>query len=213
MRWRKKKELDEFEEILEKEQNYRIEKDSKGKGAIWKNKNIDLEKLAQRIEDFFYADGFSEVRRDASANKTQYVVQAKKAGVLRTLTSTRKVLTVVIDGTSNDFHVKVGTGEWGKGIAVSVALTGVVGLVGLGFNAAFREKVWSNIKSIVLSLENTASDSSNMAGKSEDEVVEIPYSQKPANKEEASEFCENCGNPMKPGVKFCRKCGTKQSDN
>ena len=213
MRWRKKKELDEFEEILEKEQNYRIEKDSKGKGASWKNKNIDLEKLAQRIEDFFYADGFSEVRRDVSTDKTQYVVQAKKAGVLRTLTSTRKVLTVVIDGTSNDFHVKVGTGEWGKGIAVSVALTGVVGLVGLGFNAAFREKVWSNIKSIVLSLENTASDSSNMAGKSEDEVVEIPFSQTLANKEEASEFCENCGNPMKPGVKFCRKCGTKQSDN
>ena len=201
MRWRK-----EREEEHEK-------KDSGGKGASWKNKNVDLEKLAQRIEDFFYADGFSEVRRDASANKTQYVVQAKKAGVLRTLTSTRKVLTVVIDGTSNDFHVKVGTGEWGKGIAVSVALTGVVGLVGLGFNAAFREKVWSNIKSIVLSLENTASDSSNMAGKSEDGVVEIPFSQTPANKEEASEFCENCGNPMKPGVKFCRKCGTKQSDN
>ena len=213
MRWRKKKELDEFEEILENEQNYRIEKDSKGKGASWKNKNVDLEKLTQRIEDFFYADGFSEVRQEESDDKTQYVVQAKKAGVLRTLTSTRKVLTVVIDGTPNDFHVKVGTGEWGKGIAVSVALTGVVGLVGLGFNAAFREKVWSNIKSIVLSLENTASDSSNTTSESEDEVIEIPYSQKPAKKEEASEFCENCGNPMKPGVKFCRKCGTEQSDN
>ena len=213
MRWRKKKELDEFEEILENEQNYRIEKDSKGKGASWKNKNVDLEKLTQRIEDFFYADGFSEVRQEESDDKTQHVVQAKKAGVLRTLTSTRKVLTVVIDGTPNDFHVKVGTGEWGKGIAVSVALTGVVGLVGLGFNAAFREKVWSNIKSIVLSLENTASDSSNTTSESEDEVIEIPYSQKPAKKEEASEFCENCGNPMKPGVKFCRKCGTEQSDN
>ena len=213
MRWRKKKELDEFEEILENEQNYRIEKESKGKGASWKNKNVDLEKLTQRIEDFFYSDGFSEVRQEESDDKTQHVVQAKKAGVLRTLTSTRKVLTVVIDGTPNDFHVKVGTGEWGKGIAVSVVLTGVVGLVGLGFNAAFREKVWTTIKSIVLSLENTASDSSNTTSESKDEVIEIPYSQKPAKKEEASEFCENCGNPMKPGVKFCRKCGTEQSDN
>ena len=200
MRWRKEREEEE-------------EKDSGGKGASWKNKNIDLEKLAQRIEDFFHADGFPQVRQDTSTNKTQYVVQAKKAGVLRTLTSTRKVLTVIIDGTPNDFHVKVGTGEWGKGIAVSVALTGVVGLVGLGFNAAFREKVWSNIKSIVLSLENTALDSSNTISESKDEVIEIPSSQTPANKEEVSEFCENCGNPMKPGVKFCRKCGTEQSDN
>ena len=209
MRWRKERELEEYEKKYLEEHGISSKKDSRGKGASWKNKNVDLEKLAQRIEDFFYADGFSEVRQEESDDKTQHVVQAKKAGVLRTLTSTRKVLTVVIDGTPNDFHVKVGTGEWGKGVAVSVALTGVIGLVGLGFNAAFREKVWSNIKSIVLSLENTASDSSNMAGKSEDEAVEIPYSQKPANKEEASEFCENCGNPMKPGVKFCRKCGTK----
>jgi len=82
-------------------------------------------------------------------------------------------------------------------------------LVGLGFNAAFREKVWSNIKSIVTSLENTALDSSNTISESKDEVIEIPSSQTPANKEEVSEFCENCGNPMKPGVKFCRKCGTK----
>ena len=196
MRWRKEREEEE-------------EKDSGGKGASWKNKNVDLQKLAQKIEDFFHADGFPEVRRDESDDKNQYVVQAKKAGVLRTLTSTRKVLTVIIDGTPNDFHVKVGTGEWGKGIAVSVALTGVVGLVGLGFNAAFREKVWSNIKSIVLSLENTALDSSNTISESKDEVIEIPSSQKPTKKEEASEFCENCGNPMKPGVKFCRKCGTK----
>ena len=83
MRWRKKKELDEFEEILENEQNYRIEKDSKGKGASWKNKNVDLQKLAQKIEDFFHADGFPEVRRDESDDKNQYVVQAKKASQLR----------------------------------------------------------------------------------------------------------------------------------
>ena len=152
MRWNKERELEEYEKKYLEKQNISSKNDSKGKGASWKNKNVDLQKLAQKIEDFFHADGFPEVRRDESDDKNQYVVQAKKAGVLRTLTSTRKVLTVIIDGTPNDFHVKVGTGEWGKGIAVSVALTGVVGLVGLGFNAAFREKVWSNIKSIVLSL-------------------------------------------------------------
>ena len=215
MRWDKERELEEYEKKYLEKQNISSKKDSSGKGAIWKNKNVDLEKLAQKIEDFFHADGFTEVRQEESDDKNQYVVQAKKAGVLRTLTSTRKVLTVVIDGTPNDFHVKVGTGEWGKGIAVSVALTGVVGLVGLGFNAAFREKVWTTIKSIVMSLENTASDSSNTTSESKDEVQESkkPSSRKSAKKKEASEFCENCGNPMKLNVKFCRKCGTKQSDN
>ena len=224
MRSDKERELEEYEEeyisrLKGGTKTTRIKKTTKlvrgQKGSRWENKNVDLKQLADKLVDFFYADGFSEVRQEESDDKTQHVVQAKKAGVLRTLTSTRKVLTVVIDGTPNDFHVKVGTGEWGKGIAVSVALTGVVGLVGLGFNAAFREKVWSNIKSIVLSLENTASDSSNTTSESKDEVQEGEKNieEKSAKKKEASEFCENCGNPMKPTVKFCRKCGTKQSDN
>jgi len=129
--------------------------DEKGGKASWKNKNVDLELLTQKMVDFFNADGFSEIRHEISADKTEYIVQAKKTGVLRTLSSTRKVITIQIKGTPNDFHVSVGTGEWGKGIGMAVVVTGVIGLVGLGFNAVFREKVWNTIKSSVVSLENT----------------------------------------------------------
>ena len=132
---------------------------------------MDLMKLTDKIVDWFYADGFAEVRKDVD-NET-FTVQARKAGKLRTLTSTRKVLTIVIKGTPNDFHVSVGTGEWGKGVAVAVVLTGVIGVVGLGFNAAFREKVWSNIKSIVSSLENSNSVSTSSISSKEDKPLDI----------------------------------------
>ena len=126
------------------------------------------------------------MRKEISRDKTQYIVQARKGGMLRTLTSTRKALTVVIEGRPDNFHIKVGTGEWGKGVAMAVVLTGVIGMAGLGFNAVFREKVWSNIKSIVASLENTGLD----------ETKGTP------------EFCENCGNPLNPTAKFCGGCGS-----
>ena len=176
------------------------------KGAHWKNKNVDLKKLAEKLVDFFYADGFSEVRQEESADKTQYVVQAKKAGVARTLTSTRKVITIVIKGNPNEFQVEVGTGEWGKGVAMAVVLTGVIGVVGLGFNAAFREKVWTEIRLAIKSLEDTSSTKST----SKRGVLKTTKASKnSAKKNETSVFCDNCGSPMKHTAKFCRKCGSK----
>jgi len=176
------------------------------KGAHWKNKNVDLKKLAEKLVDFFYADGFSEVRQEESADKIQYVVQAKKAGVARTLTSTRKVITIVIKGNPNEFQVEVGTGEWGKGVAMAVVLTGVIGVVGLGFNAAFREKVWTEIRLAIKSLEDTSSTKST----SKRGVLKTTKASKnSAKKNETSVFCDNCGSPMKHTAKFCRKCGSK----
>ena len=190
----KEKEVEEYEKDYLKRHNITADEDSnknsKGKGSNWHNKNIDLEKLTHKIADWFYADGFPEVRKEISSDKTQYLVQARKGGVLRTLTSTRKALTVVIEGSPDNFHIKVGTGEWGKGVAMAVVLTGVIGIAGLGFNAAFREKVWSNIKSIVASLENTGLDKTKGT----------------------PEFCEDCGTAFKkPEAKFCGGCGTPRS--
>jgi len=176
------------------------------KGAHWKNKNVDLKKLAEKLVDFFYADGFSEVRQEESADKIQYVVQAKKVGVARTLTSTRKVITIVIKGNPNEFQVEVGTGEWGKGVAMAVVLTGLIGVVGLGFNAAFREKVWTEIRLAIKSLEDTSSTKST----SKRGVLKTTKASKnSAKKNETSVFCDNCGSPMKHTAKFCRKCGSK----
>ena len=190
----KEKEIEEYEKDYLKRHNIAVDEDSnknsKGKGSNWYNKNIDLEKLTHKIADWFYADGFPEVRKEISNDKTQYLVQARKGGVLRTLTSTRKALTVVIEGNPDNFHIKVGSGEWGKGVAMAVVLTGAIGIVGLGFNVAFREKVWSNIKSIVASLENTGLDKTKGT----------------------PEFCEDCGTAFKkPDAKFCGGCGIPRS--
>lgn len=131
-----------------------LEKDTM-KGAKWINKNVDLEELTHKISDWFYADGYSEVRKDVSSDKMTYTVQARKGGLLRTLSSSRKVLTIIIRGEPNEFHVSVGTGEWGKGVAVAVVLTGVIGVAGMALNVKYREKVWTSIKSIISSLENS----------------------------------------------------------
>ena len=219
MRGDKERELEEYEEeyIARLEEGTKARRKKKTtklirdqKGAHWKNKNVDLKKLAEKLVDFFYADGFSEVRQEESADKIQYVVQAKKAGVARTLTSTRKVITVVIKGNPNEFQVEVGTGEWGKGVAMAVVLTGLIGVVGLGFNAAFREKVWTEIRLAVKSLENTASTNSKTKSTSKRGVLKTTKTSKnSAKKNEAFVFCDNCGGPMKPTAKFCRKCGSK----
>ena len=211
----KERELEEYEEeyIARLEEGTKAGRKKKTtklirdqKGAHWKNKNVDLKKLAEKLVDFFYADGFSEVRQEESADKIQYVVQAKKAGVARTLTSTRKVITIVIKGNPNEFQVEVGTGEWGKGVAMAVVLTGLIGVVGLGFNAAFREKVWTEIRLAIKSLEDTSSTKST----SKRGVLKTTKASKnSAKKNETSVFCDNCGSPMKHTAKFCRKCGSK----
>ena len=215
MRSEQERELEEYEEeyIARLEEGTKAGRKKKTtklirdqKGAHWKNKNVDLKKLAEKLVDFFYADGFSEVRQEESADKIQYVVQAKKAGVARTLTSTRKVITIVIKGNPNEFQVEVGTGEWGKGVAVAVVLTGLIGVVGLGFNAAFREKVWTEIRLAIKSLEDTSSTKST----SKRGVLKTTKASKnSAKKNETSVFCDNCGSPMKHTAKFCRKCGSK----
>ncbi len=215
MRSEQERELEEYEEeyIARLEEGTKAGRKKKTtklirdqKGAHWKNKNVDLKKLAGKLVDFFYADGFSEVRQEESADKTQYVIQAKKAGVARTLTSTRKVITIVIKGNPNEFQVEVGTGEWGKGVAMAVVLTGLIGVVGLGFNAAFREKVWTEIRLAVKSLEDTSSTKST----SKRGVLKTTKaSTTSAKKNETPVFCDNCGSPMKHTAKFCRKCGSK----
>jgi uncharacterized membrane protein len=35
--------------------------------------------------------------------------------------------------------------------------------------------------------------------------------QKSRKKKETSAFCENCGNTLNPGAKFCKKCGTART--
>jgi len=193
----KQKELEEYEKDYLARQG--IQADDKAgkelKGAKWVGKNVNLLKLTRKIEDWFREDGYPEVRNDVSRDKMTYTVQARKGGVLRTISSSRKVLTITIHGEPNNFQISVGTGEWGKGIAVAVVLTGIIGVAGLGLNAMYREKVWKNIKQIVNTLENSTFNSSIDDSKN--------------NSGETSRFCTECGNTLLSNAKFCGSCGAK----
>jgi len=126
-----------------------------GKEGIFNNKNVDLKKLAKLIEKFFHSEKFSEVGMFEDPNGSWYQIQARKTGVLRTISSTRKALHVIIKGSPDSFVISVGTGEWGKNIAMGAMFTGAFGLIGLGFSHAFTNKLWNFIKDSVDSLENS----------------------------------------------------------
>ncbi len=126
-----------------------------GKEGIFNNKNVDLKKLTKLIHDFFHAENFSEVGMFEDPNGSWYQIQARKTGILRTIASTRKAIHVIIKGDSNSFVISVGTGEWGKNVAMGAMFTGAFSLIGMGFSHAFTNKLWNFIKDSVDSLENS----------------------------------------------------------
>jgi len=126
-----------------------------GKEGIFNNKNVDLKKLAKLIEKFFQGDNFSEVRLLEDPNGSWYEVQARKTGMLRTLTSSRKSLHVAIKGSPDSFAVHVGVGEWGANLAAAALFNPTVSLMGMGLNRRFTGKLWNFVKDSIDSLENS----------------------------------------------------------
>ena len=127
-----------------------------GKEGDFVDKNVDLRKLSERIQQFFYDDGFSEVKSDEDPNSSWFEIQARKTGALRTVISSRKAIHIIIKGNPKKFSITLGSGEWGKNFAVSSLFSGGIGLIGMGFNLKFNTKVWKFIQETVISLENTA---------------------------------------------------------
>ena len=167
-------------------------------------RNVDLDKLAERIEGFLTIDGFTEIKSDKNPTDNWIEIQARKGGFGRTLVSSRKVVHIIITGTPNDFKITQGTGEWGKNIAASalIPVIGWAGLVGLGLNARFIGKLWGYVQEQVLDLRDTGNEK---GGKPSTQKLEDKTSE---SKNENS-FCENCGNSLKPTTKFCGKCGNQ----
>ena len=144
-----------------------------GKQGDFVNKNVNLKKLSERIQQFFYDDGFAEVQVDEDSNSNWFEIQARKTGALRTVISSRKAIHIIIKGTSNKFSVSIATGEWGKNFAVSALFTGGVGLVGMGFNLKFTNKLWKFIQDTIVSLENSNAESSESSESSLDDPLQI----------------------------------------
>ena len=166
----------------------------------WVNKNVDLRRLSEMIQQFFYDDGFSEVKVDEDPNGTWFELQAKKMGALRTIVSSRKAIHVIIKGEPNKFTVSIGTGEWGKNFVVAGVFTGGIGLVGMGLNLRFTNKVWNFIKETIDSLENSYTGTTKSTRKK--------GTSKSTRKKGTSKSCGECGATIKPTSKFCSECGS-----
>ncbi len=135
-------------------------------------KNIDLERLATRIENYLtenkFQVGFS---RDVSGDLHTYLIQARKAGFLRTASGSRRSTDITLKGSTNNFEASVGTGEWGKNLVTSAPLF-VVPIVGIAATITklytakkFEDNLWSYIKDQAKDLQDTKLQSQQTTNK------------------------------------------------
>jgi hypothetical protein len=76
----------------------------------YQGKNADLKTLKGKIEDYLKGKGFKIQSSPPSPHGT--VIQAQKGGFLRSIVTADRALTILIDGESNNFTVRVGVGKW-----------------------------------------------------------------------------------------------------
>jgi len=125
-------------------------------------KNIDLERLATRIENYLtenkFEVGFS---RDVGGESHTYLIQARKTGLLRTASGSRRSTDITLSGTYNNFEASIGTGEWGKNIATSAPLF-IVPIVGIAATITklytakkFDDNLWSYLRDQTKHLQDT----------------------------------------------------------
>ncbi|MEM3237917.1 MAG: hypothetical protein QXO58_05120 [Thermoplasmata archaeon] len=83
-------------------------------------KNVDLDKLEQSILDFFKEEGF---KTQSAKHPNGTVIQAKKGGVFRTILAMDRSFTLLIEGSSSDFKIKIGVGKWLQDLGVAALET------------------------------------------------------------------------------------------
>ncbi len=125
--------------------------------------NVDLERLATRIESYLQENEFEVAySKDPTEPASWFFIQARKLGALRTIAGARRSLDITIKGLPNDFEVSIGTGEWGKNILTSVPLF-IVPIVGASVTVAklytgkkFESNIWKFIKEQIRFLVDSA---------------------------------------------------------
>jgi len=118
----------------------------------WTNKNVNLRSLSEAICEFLRSDDFTEIKLIEDPNGVLHKIQARKKGVLKTMTGRRKAFHIIIDGTPSKFKVAL-KGEMGKNYFYG-------GLVGVGLNVRYQKKLWKFIQNTVDMLENSNNNSS-----------------------------------------------------
>jgi hypothetical protein len=131
----------------------------------FQNRDVDLQRLATRIEEYLQHNEFEvAVSKDPSGYTGWVFIQARKGGTLRTVAGARRSTDITIKGEPNNFEVTVGSGEWGKNLAASAPLF-IVPVVGIGatltkvyFGKKFESSLWKFIMDQAHFLANTASE-------------------------------------------------------
>ena len=85
----------------------------------YQGKNIDLNSLKSKIEDYLKNIGFRV--QSSLSGPHGIVIQAQKGGFLRSVITADRALTIMIMGEPEDFTVRVGIGRWLKHLAVTAA--------------------------------------------------------------------------------------------
>ena len=125
-------------------------------------KNVDLERLSTRIENYLTENKFEVgFARDVSGASQTFLIQARKAGLLRTASGSRRSTNIKIAGVPNNFEIDIGTGEWGKNLVTSAPLF-VIPVVGIAATITklytakkFEDNLQSYIKDQTKHLENS----------------------------------------------------------
>jgi hypothetical protein len=135
------------------------------------NLNVDLERLATRIETYLQENKFEVAfSKDSTEPASWFFIQARKAGALRTAAGARRSTDITIRGQPDNFEVTIGTGEWGKNIITSAPLF-IVPIVGISATLAklyvakrFEDGLWKYIRDQARFLEASASATARGTG-------------------------------------------------
>lgn len=132
------------------------------KSQYFDDYDVDLARLASKIQAYLTEHHFEVASSQDTKDRARYFIQARKRGILRTSAGIRRSTNIYIDGTSDSFEIKIGTGEWGNNILVSAPLF-VIPVVGIAVTAArvysakkFESNLRKQIKNQVELLKNTA---------------------------------------------------------
>ncbi|GBC74263.1 hypothetical protein HRbin05_00298 [archaeon HR05] len=133
-----------------------------GKTERFTGLNVDLERLATRVQMYLQENGFEVAySKDPTAPPSWFFIQARKISTLRSIAGARRSTDITIKGKPDDFEVTISTGEWGKNMLSSAPLF-IVPIVGITATVAklytaksFESNLWKYIKDQIRFLSNS----------------------------------------------------------
>ena len=120
----------------------------------FQGKGTDLSALQSHIEEYLKTDGFTVQTSAPSAQGV--VIQAKKGGFLRGVVAADRAMSIKIEGSPNDFTVRIGIGKWLEHLGVAAIETLliselflVVDVADSAWNIEIEDKLVKDIKSFI----------------------------------------------------------------